>query len=218
MTEGQIQRLFQKFPEFSIQENLSKGWEMFKSQWLNTIAFSMLLFTIQGLSAIYLENYTLFISVLISPSLTAGFFLVANRISRGVEVEFSSFFEGFSYWGILTVTSLVSGILTFLGILALILPGIYLAIAFMFGGPFALFSGRDFWTSLELSRRLITRNWWNFFGFMVVLIGLNILGFLFFFVGLLVTILVSYYSVYAVFEELTADALAENEATHELQS
>jgi hypothetical protein len=215
MTEAQIQRLFQKFPEFSIQENLSKGWEMFKAQWLNSIAFSMLLFTIQGVSTIYLENYTIFISVLISPSLTAGFFLVANRISRGVEVQFSSFFEGFSYWGILTVTSLVSGILTFFGILALVLPGIYLAIAFMFSAPFALFSGSDFWTSLELSRRLITLNWWRFFGFMLVLIGLNILGFIFFFVGLLVTIPISYYAVYAVFEELTADALAENEVVSE---
>ena len=191
---------------------------MYKSQWLNTIAFSMLLFTIQGVSTIYLENYTIFISVLISPSLTAGFFLVANRISRGAEVQFSSFFEGFSYWGILTVTSLVSGILIFFGIIALVLPGIYFAIAFMFGGPFALFSGRDFWTSLELSRSLITRNWWKFFGFMLVLIGLNIIGFLFFFVGLLVSIPVSYYAVYAVFEELTADALAENEVTHAPQS
>lgn len=218
MTPSQIQKLFQKFPEFSIQENLLKGWEMFKSQWLNTIAFSMFLFTIQWLSIIYFKDYLLFISVLISPSLTAGFFLVANRISRGVEVQFSSFFEGFSYWGILTLTSLVSGILTFFGILALVLPGIYLAIAFLFGGPFALFSGSDFWTSLELSRRLITRNWWKFFGLMLVLIGLNILGFLFFFVGLLVTIPVSYYSVYAVFEELTADALAENEVTHSPQS
>jgi uncharacterized membrane protein len=88
----------------------------------------------------------------------------------------------------------------------------------LFGSPFAIFSGSDFWTSLELSRRLITLNWWKFFGFMLVLIGLNILGFLFFFVGLLVTIPLSYYSVYAVFEELTADALAENEVTHGPQS
>ncbi|MBA4302505.1 hypothetical protein SAMN03080617_00988 [Algoriphagus alkaliphilus] len=213
MTQTQIEKLFRQFPEFSIQENLLKGWEMFKVQWLNTIAFSMMVFTIQGFSSYFLDNYSLLVSIIISPPLTAGFFLVANRISRGVEVSFSNYFDGFSYWGIVIVTSLISGILTFFGILALVIPGIYLAVAFMFGIPFALFSGLDFWTSLELSRKLITMNWWKFFGFVIVLIGFNILGFLCFFVGLLVTIPVSYFSIYSIFEELTTDSLAESEAS-----
>lgn len=218
MTPTQIEKLFRQFPEFSIQESLSKGWELFKVQWLNTIAFLLLVFTIQGVSTYFLEDYALLVSMVISPPLTAGFFLVANRISRGVEVSFSNYFDGFSYWGILILTSLVSGILTFLGILALVLPGIYLAIAFMFGIPFALFSGMDFWTSLELSRKLITKNWWNFFGFVIVLVGLNIFGFLCFFVGLLVTLPVSYFAIYSIFEELTSDALAEGDVIHERES
>ncbi|MBN7812284.1 hypothetical protein J0A68_15125 [Algoriphagus sp. H41] len=215
MSPSQIQKLFQQYPEFGIQESIQKGWEYFKAQPLISIAFSLLVFTIQGIPNFYLEGYSLLVSILISPPLTAGFFLVANRISRGVEVQFSSFFDGFSYWGILIVTSLVSGILTFFGILALILPGIYLAVAFTFAIPFALYSGTDFWTSMELSRKLITMNWWKFFGFVLVLLVLNILGILFFFVGILVTIPVSYYAIYAVFEELTQDALAEPEPTHE---
>lgn len=218
MTQAQIQKLFQQYPEFSIQESLNKGWEFFKAQPLNSVAFAMLIFSIQGISTIYLEDYSLLISIVISPPLTAGFFLVANRISRGVEVQFSSYFDGFSYWGILIVTSLISGILTFFGILALVLPGIYLAIAFMFAIPFALYSGTDFWTSLELSRKLITINWWKFLGFALVLLVFNILGLLFFIVGILITIPVSYFAVYAVFEELTRDALAEPEVTHAPQS
>jgi uncharacterized membrane protein len=209
MTPTQIEKLFQQFPEFSIQESLSKGWEMFKVQWLNTVAFTLLVFTLQGILTHYLKDYALIISIIISPPLTSGFFLVANRISRGVEVSFSNYFDGFSYWGIVIVTSLISGILTFFGILALVIPGIYLAVAFMFGIPFVLFSGLDFWTSLELSRKLITMNWWKFFGFVIVLVGLNILGLVFFFVGLLVTIPVSYFAIYSIFEELTEDALAE---------
>src|SRR5690606_27238279 len=149
MTQTQIQKLFQQYPEFSIQASIKKGWEMFKAQPLNSFAFSLLIFTIQGISMLYLENFATLVSVIISPPLTAGFFLVANRISRGVEVQFSNYFDGFSFWGILVVTSLVSGILTFFGILALILPGIYLAVAFTFAIPFALYSGTDFWTSLE---------------------------------------------------------------------
>lgn len=218
MTQAQIQKLFQQYPEFSIQESLKKGWEYFKAQPLNSLAFAMLIFSLQGISTIYLKDYSLLISIIVSPPLTAGFFLVANRISRGVEVQFSNYFEGFSYWGILIVTSLVSGIITFFGILALILPGIYLAVAFTFAIPFALYSGTDFWTSLELSRKLITMNWWKFFGFVIVLVLFNIVGLLCFFVGILVTIPVSYFAVYAVFEELTRDALADPEVIHELES
>jgi len=214
MTQAQIQKLFQQYPEFSIQESLKKGWELFKAQALNSFAFSLLIFSIQGVSSLYLDNFSLLISVIISPPLTAGFFLVANRISRGVEVQFSNYFDGFSFWGILIVTSLVSGILTFFGILALILPGIYLAVAFMFAIPFALYSGTDFWTSLELSRKLITMNWWKFFGFVIVLLVFNIAGLLCFFVGILVTIPVSYFAIYSVFEDLTRDALAEPEVIH----
>lgn len=218
MTQAQIQKLFQQYPEFSIQESITKGWELFKAQPLNSLAFAMLIFSLQGISTIYLKDYSLLISIIVSPPLTAGFFLVANRISRGVEVQFSNYFEGFSYWGILIVTSLVSGIITFFGILALILPGIYLAVAFTFAIPFALYSGTDFWTSLELSRKLITMNWWKFFGFVIVLVLFNIVGLLCFFVGILVTIPVSYFAVYAVFEELTRDALADPEVIHEPQS
>lgn len=214
MSPSQIQKLFQQYPEFSIQASIEKGWEYFKEQPVNSIAFTMLIFSIQTVSAFYLDDFSLLISMVVSPPLTAGFFLVANRISRGVEVQFSNYFDGFSYWGIMIVTSLVSGILTFFGILALILPGIYLAVAFTFAIPFALYSGADFWTSLELSRKLITMNWWKFFGFVLVLAVLNLLGLLFFFVGILVTIPVSYFAIYAVFEELTADALTESGVTH----
>lgn len=218
MTPSQIQKLFQQYPEFNIQESIQKGWEYFKAHALHSIAFTLLICTIQAMSTLYLKDYSLFVSILISPPLTAGFFLVANRISRGEEVRYGNFFDGFAYWGILIVTSLVSGILTFFGVLALILPGIYLAVAFMFAVPFALYSGTDFWTSLELSRKLITMNWWKFFGFVLVLLVLNIVGILFFFVGILVTIPVSYYAIYAVFEELTRDALAEPEAIREPES
>jgi uncharacterized membrane protein len=218
MTPIQIQKLFQQFPEFSIQDSIQKGWEYFKAQPLNSLAFTMLIFSIQAVSTFYLDDFSLLISIIVSPPLTAGFFLIANRISRGVEVQFSHFFEGFSYWGILIVTSLVSGILTFLGILALVIPGIYLAVAFTFAVPFALYSGTDFWTSLELSRKLITMNWWKFFGFVIVLAIFNIVGLLCFLVGILVTIPVSYYAIYAVFEELTRDALTEADVTHAPQS
>jgi uncharacterized membrane protein len=218
MSQAQIERVFQQYPEFSIQEAIRKGWEMFVSQPLNSIAFTMLIFMIQMAAAVYLKDFSILVSILVSPALTAGFFLVANRISRGVEVRFSNFFEGFSFWGILILTSLISGILTFFGILALILPGIYLGVAFTFAIPFALYSGTNFWTSLELSRKLITMNWWKFFGFVLVLAAFNIIGFVCAIVGLLVTIPVSYFAIYAVFEELTADALAEPEVIRESES
>jgi uncharacterized membrane protein len=103
---------------------------------------------------------------------------------------------------------LVSGILTVLGIIALIIPGIYLGVGYIFAILFGVFGGFDFWTSMEYSRRLVHTNWWKFFGFFLVLLLLNIAGLLALLIGLLVTVPVTYLSIYVLFEDLTGEATA----------
>jgi len=140
----------------------------------------------------------------------AGFYLVGNRLSQGEYVDFQNYFDGFKYWFPVIVINLISGILTVLGIFALILPGIYLGVAYIFSMLFGIFGGFDFWTSMEMSRKLVTTNWWKFFGFVMILFLLNVVGLLALLVGILITVPVSYLAIYVLFEELTADAVIES--------
>jgi len=81
---------------------------------------------------------------------------------------------------------LISQIFTGIGFVLLILPGIYLAVAYSFTVPFVTFLNMDFWEAMESSRKLITRNFWPFLGFFVILTLINVLGVILLGVGLLV--------------------------------
>jgi ABC-type antimicrobial peptide transport system permease subunit len=55
---------------------------------------------------------------------------------------------------------------------------------------------------MEYSRKLVTKNWWQFFGLAIVLGLINVLGALVLGIGLLVTIPASGLAVYAAFESI----------------
>ena len=70
----------------------------------------------------------------------------------------------------------------------LLLPGIYLAVGYMLTTFLVIDHRMEFWQALETSRKIVTKNWFAFFGFSFVLFFINLLGALVFGAGLLVTI------------------------------
>jgi len=197
--------------DFQIQEILEKAWVLFKAPVAFHIGFMFVIGSIQAAFTIYLEEYLSIFTILLAPALVAGFYLVANRISQEEYVDFQNYFDGFKYWLLVVTINLVSGILTVLGIIALIIPGVYLGVGYVFAILFGVFGGFDFWTSMEYSRRLVHTNWWKFFGFLLVLVLVNIAGLLALLIGLLVTVPVTYLAIYVLFEDLTKEAIEEIE-------
>lgn len=217
MDQAKIQRIIDAGVDFDIKEILTKAWEMFKSRASFHIGYMVIIAAIQAGFTIYLPDYTFIYSILLAPPIMCGFYLVANRQSQREYLDFQNYFDGFKYWWNLVSTNLISSIVIVLGILCFILPGIYLLIGYMFCMLFVIFGGFDFWTSMELSRRLVHTNWLKFFLFGLVLLLLNLVGFLALMVGLLVTVPMTYLSIYILFEELTIDAAEEQKEaiTHE---
>lgn len=209
MNQGKIQRIIDSGVDFNIGDIIEKAWEMFKSRALFHIGFMVLVGGIQAGFTLYLKDYTFLYSIFLAPPLVCGVYLVANRQSQKEYLDFQNFFDGFKYWWNLVITNLISSILIVGGIILLIVPGVYLLVGYMFCLLFVIFGGFDFWTSMELSRRLIQTNWLKFFLFLLVLLALNIAGLLFFIIGIFVTIPMSYLAVYILFEELTIDAIDE---------
>lgn len=213
MDQGKIQRIIDSGVDFSIEEIVGKAWEMFKSRALYHIGFMVLVVAVQAIFTLYLADFTFLYSIFLAPPLVCGFYLVANRQSQREYVDFQNYFDGFKYWWNLITTNLISSIAIVLGIICFVVPGIYLLVGYMFSLLFVIFGGFDFWTSMELSRRLVHTNWLKFFLFVLALIALNILGFLCLIVGLFVTIPMTYLAVYILFEELTIDAVDEPKDT-----
>ncbi len=196
--------------DFDLQLVLLQGWQMFLKQPLYSMAFTMLIFSLQFVFYFYAQPFAFVYSVLFAPPLFTGYYLIANRISLGLPVIYPDFFGGFKFMTPAVLIWLVGQLLTGVGLLLLLIPGIYLMVAYSFSVLMAVFGGFDFWTAMEESRKLITARWWKFFVFTLILIAINLAGALLYLIGLLVTVPVSFYATYVLFETLTKDSLAES--------
>lgn len=106
----------------------------------------------------FLAAYSL-ASIVISAPLTAGYFLFHLETLRD-KPRIESLFEGFrSCWVQSVLGSLVSTLLIGVGLLLLILPGIYLAICYAFTLPLIIDRKMNFWEAMELSRKTVHAQW-----------------------------------------------------------
>jgi uncharacterized membrane protein len=180
-----------------IGEYFRRGWKIFENNMGGFIAYVLVYMLISIVAA-----FIPFAPLLISGPLLVGFYIVSNKISKGETYEFGTFFKGFDFFVQLLLYTLISGIFIFLGMLALLIPGIYLAVSYAFAPMFIVFGKMEFWDAMEYSRKLVTKRWWSIFGLMLLLVLVNIGGTLLFFVGLLFTIPLSYCIIYAAFEDI----------------
>src|SRR3990167_7751866 len=105
------------------------------------------------------------------------------------------------YWSFLGM-SVLSFILVVLGIIALIIPGIILALGFIFSQYLVIDKGRGAIESLKESWRITKGHRWELFLFLLVLAVLNILGVLALLVGLLVSVPVTMLAVVHAYRTL----------------
>jgi uncharacterized membrane protein len=120
--------------------------------------------------------------------LSAGLYWILLKLIRGEEAQMGDLFAGFSRAFVpLALAGLATQILAMLGVLACILPGIYLSVAWILTVPLVIDKGYGFWEAMELSRKVVTHNWWMMF-VLVVAVGLvSLLGLLACCLGLLFT-------------------------------
>jgi hypothetical protein len=79
---------------------------------------------------------------------------------------FAGFRHGFAQ---LLLAGFVSCLLAWLGFFCcLILPGVYLFVAWLFSVPLVADRGLEFWSAMELSRRTVTRVWFQVFALFAV--------------------------------------------------
>ena len=194
----------------NIEEYIKQSWEMFKEHVGEFIGFTvvyLILFVayIVSLQLSYAGFFYLTLAVIASAviaSLSAGYGIAAFRLLSGQQLEFADFFKGFNYFLPLFLASLAGGFLVGIGLLLLLIPGIYLAVSYMFATFLIIDYRMEFWQALETSRKIIAKNWFAFFGFAFALFAINLLGCLALGVGLLVTIPVTSCAAAIAYKEI----------------
>ncbi|MFC6633597.1 hypothetical protein [Microbulbifer taiwanensis] len=190
----------------NIGEILSEAWRRTKGNkgtiWLALLlyfvaymAISFVAGIITGYSAFDLEQqanasagsallYSLLVNIVVAPMM-AGMLMIGIKIARDEKTSATEIFSYFDKLLPIVVAYILMTILIMIGFVLLVLPGIYLAVAYMLVLPLIVDKGLGPWQALETSRKAITKHWFPFFGFLIVAILLYIAGALPLLIGLI---------------------------------
>ena len=150
----------------------------------------------------------IFISILLYP-LGLGFGLLGIRRALGKDTPVSTLWEPYSQFIPLIVMFLLMCVLIVAGFFLLILPGIYLAVAYSFAPYLIVEKNMGVWEALETSRKAITAYWWRYFGLMLILLLLCIVGTVPILIGLIWALPIMFIAIGEVFVATFETASAE---------
>lgn len=127
------------------------------------------------------------LSLTFGVTLWAGLDWFFLKLVRGQPFVLLDCFAGFQRPLLqLTLAGIVSSVLVIAGFFLCIIPGLYLMIAWLSFGPLLVMDKRlDFWSSFELSRRVVTAHLWTFIAlflasFAILIGGILVMGLGFF--------------------------------------
>jgi|HubBroStandDraft_1064217.scaffolds.fasta_scaffold24389_2 hypothetical protein len=181
--------LVERDVKLDIMSCYERSWNLLKANFGPLFGVSLLI-TLVYCVLLGVEKHGLFfIGPIFNKVIAAGLLYYFLLTIRGQKPTVGDAFAGFTKaFLVLVVVGILFTALVTVGTICLILPGIYLAVAYSFAGILAVDKRLGFWESMETSRKVITRNWWRVFGLLLLSIPLLILGALALGVGVLVAI------------------------------
>ena len=154
-------------PELRLGECLAAGWSFFGANfgflagaisltWLTNLIFVLISLYVPFLGAIVL--------LCLNGVIMGGFYFACLRRMRGEAVSPADVFGGFTlaFWQLL-LAGLISILLTEISACCFVLPMIYFAVAWSFALPLVIDRKMFFWSAMELSRKIVTRVWFEAF-------------------------------------------------------
>lgn len=165
---------------------LARSWQLYKANfWLLTGTTAIVLLLHSVLHSVPVVGNVA--AVALGGVFSAGLSVVFLKLIRGQRAEFGDVFLGFQRRFVpLLLASAITFILISAGLIMCLLPGIYLAVAWLFAYPLIIERSFDFWPAMELSRKVVHERWWELFALVLVALLLFVGGFLltFFIFGL----------------------------------
>ncbi|WP_062066532.1 hypothetical protein [Cellvibrio sp. OA-2007] len=105
-----------------------------------------------------------FVQLIITAPLTAGLFMISIKRAQGLPVNAFMIFSYFPKTLPLFLTYLLVMLFVVIGLVLLVIPGIYLIVAYALALPLLVDKNLSIWQALETSRKGISACWFRFFG------------------------------------------------------
>ncbi|HXI53142.1 MAG TPA: hypothetical protein VNH84_16615, partial [Candidatus Saccharimonadales bacterium] len=178
--------------EVNIGLTLGRAWDLLKSDFWPLVGITALIIIVNSAASSLLQG-----------PLIGGLFSYYLKRIRGQQAELGDAFSGFSANFLqLLLGFLVSSVLVTVGMMFCVLPGIYLGIAWQLTPVITADKGIGFWDAMEVSRKVLTRNWWGMFALALVCVLMNICGLICCIIGLFITIPLTLIALAYVYEDL----------------
>lgn len=137
----------------------------------------------------------------------AGLLKYYLKLIRGEGAGIGAAFSGFGpSIGQLILLNLVVTILTLIGYLLCLIPGIYLAVAWFFAVPLVIDRRMSFGEAMELSRKMVNKHWFLVFAFLLVYGLLSMAGLVACCIGVFVTMPIGLGALMYAYETIFSSA------------
>ncbi|MGC9941254.1 MAG: DUF4339 domain-containing protein [Verrucomicrobiota bacterium] len=154
-------------PELRLGECLGAGWSFLGANFgflIGAIFLAWITNLIFVLGSVYVPLIGPLASISFNAVIMGGFYVACLRRLRGEMVSSTDVFSGFtSAFGQLLLTGLVAGTLIGLSACCLLLPAVYLTIAWTFAIIIVADRKMFFWSAMEVSRKVVTKVWFEVF-------------------------------------------------------
>jgi hypothetical protein len=104
-----------------------------------------------------------FVGMFMMP-LFAGVTAMVVKRAAGMPVSFSTAFAYLGKVPVLLLAGVLTTLMTYLGLALLIIPGLYLGVAYGMTLPLVALNNVGAWQAMEISRKTIRHRWWDVFG------------------------------------------------------
>lgn len=175
-----------------IQRWLNQAWD-----WMvEDIGINLL---IGLLAAVFLA----FAHVVVAGPVFAGLALAGLRKAKTGRLEVKDFFDGFYFFLPALAAFWIIGALVILGLIFLIVPGLVILGMYQSTFHFMVDERGSFWQAMESSRTMAARDYFGFTILTLILMLVNVLGFLFLGIGVIFTLPFSSLALTAAYVDLT---------------
>lgn len=217
--------------QFKISEVLSEAWQKTSGAkgtfWLAFliyfaisigISIAMQLVMVAVMMNIQGEGVIVAISIieqlvmnLILTPVAVGILILGIRRSADATIQAGSIMGNYSHMWRLFLTLILIYVMVFIGLLLLVIPGIYLAVAYYMAMPLVVEKGLSPWEAMEISRKAVSKRWFTMFFFGIVLSLILLVSMLPIFIGLIWTLpmaMIAYGIVYRNMLGIRTETLA----------
>lgn len=191
------------------------GWTELKKNFWYFVGLAVIVSVIEGLAPSWHSKNATFnaLGIFLGAWMTCGYMRIILDYYSGTKRELADVFTQFKYfWRVLGATILL-GIIIVLGFIALIIPGIYLALRFQFTIPLIIDKNLDIGEAMKQSTELSKGIKLSLFGFALAALGIILLGVVALGVGVFVALPVVWLAYIYLYKNLQPNNASVNSST-----